>query len=137
MANPMQLEAHGGEVYCTKFSPCGNFIASAGHDRLIHMWDVFNGCQNLGSCKGHKNAVLDLKWSPDSSNLFTASADKSAVMWDTYNFSRARTYRGHESHINSLDLSGKDDLVTGSDDCTVKLWDNRIRKHTASFNIGY
>ena len=97
----MQLEAHGGEVYCTKFSPCGNFIASAGHDRLIHMWDVFNGCQNLGSCKGHKNAVLDLKWSPDSSNLFTASADKSAVMWDTYNFSRARTYRGHESHINS------------------------------------
>lgn len=58
-------------------------------------------------------------------------------MWDTYDFSRIRTYRGHESHINSLDYFGKDELVTGSDDCTVKLWDNRTRKHTASYNVGF
>ena len=89
-------------------------------------------------CKGHKNAILDLKWSKfDSSSLFTASADKSAVMWDTYDFSRVRTFRGHQSHVNSIDISGKDDIVTGSDDCTVKLWDVRTRQHTASFNIGF
>lgn len=133
----MQLEAHGGEIYCLKFSSCGNFIASAGHDRIVYIWDIQNGCVNIGACKGHKNAILDLKWSDDTTNLFTASADKSAVMWDTYDFSRIRTYRGHESHVNSLDHHGKDELVTGSDDCTVKLWDNRARKHTASFNIGY
>jgi Prp8 binding protein len=100
------------------------------------VWDLFNQCQNLGSCKGHKNAVLDLQWSKDAANLFTASADKSAVMWDTYDFARVRTFRGHESHVNSISVSAYS-VVTGSDDCTVKLWDTRVRKHTASFNVGY
>lgn len=137
-ASTMQLEAHGGEVLCTKFSPCGNFLASAGHDRLVQFWDLQNACQSLGACKGHKSAVLDLKWSTaDSNNLYTASADKSAVMWDTYDFSRVRTYRGHDSHVNGIDVSGTNDVVTGSDDCSVKLWDNRVRKYTTSFNVGF
>jgi Prp8 binding protein len=80
--------------------------------------------------------VLDLQWSKDAANLFTASADKSGVMWDTYDFSRVRTFRGHESHVNSISVTA-DFVVTGSDDCTVKLWDTRVRKHTASFNVGY
>lgn len=134
----MQLEIHGAEVYCTKFSPCHHYLASAGHDRLVQVWDIQNNCTNLGACKGHKNAVLDLKWSAtDSQSIYTASADKTAIMWDTYDFSRVRTYRGHESHVNSIDISGAEQVATGSNDCTLKLWDNRVRKHTSSFNVGY
>jgi len=62
-AQNLQLNGHQGEIYCTKFSPCGDFLASAGHDRLINIWDVFNPqVQSLGFCKGHKNAILDLAW---------------------------------------------------------------------------
>lgn len=57
-------------------------------------------------------------------------------MWDSFDFQRVRTYRGHENHVNAIDTCN-DSIVSGSDDCTVKLWDNRIRKHTYSFNIGY
>jgi Prp8 binding protein len=69
-------------------------------------------------------------------NIYSASADKTAVMWDTYDFSRIRTYRGHDSHVNSIDVSDNS-VVTGSDDSTVKLWDTRQRNHTVSFNIGF
>lgn len=86
----------------------------------------------MGICKGHKNAILDLKWSPDSTQLYTASADKQAVAWDTYNFTKVRTFRGHENNVNSIDVLG-DRFVTGSDDCTVKVWDNRSQKYTSSF----
>ena len=102
----------------------------------MNFWDVFNGCQNLGVCKGHKNAILDLKWSTDSTQLFTASADKQVVAWDTFSFTKIRTFRGHENNVNSVDVIGER-VVTGSDDCTVKVWDNRSQKYVSSFKLGY
>jgi len=42
MSQNMQLSGHQGEVYCTKFSPCGDYLASAGFDKLINVWDVFS-----------------------------------------------------------------------------------------------
>ena len=107
----------------------------------MQVWDVTDteNYPTLGQCRGHKNAVLSLKWSADASSIFTASADKLAMMWDTYDFTRARTFKGHESHVNSIDRSPADptSIVTGSDDCTVKLWDTRVRKHTTSFTLGF
>jgi Prp8 binding protein len=103
----MQLSGHGGDIFCTKFSPCGDYVASAGADRTIMYWDVFGGCQNIGVSKGHKNAVLDLKWATDSLNIFSASADKTIICWDTTDFSKGRVFKGHEDNVNSIDL--KDD----------------------------
>ena len=61
MSPNVQLQGHQGDIFSTKFSHCGNFLASAGHDRLILIWDVFDPkVKNLGYCKGHKNAILDL-----------------------------------------------------------------------------
>ena len=31
----MLLSGHDGDIYCTKFAPSGQFLASAGFDRLI------------------------------------------------------------------------------------------------------
>lgn len=63
MASTVKLSGHQGDVFCTKFSKCGNFLASAGRDRLVLVWDLFDPhCRNLGACKGHKNAILDLRW---------------------------------------------------------------------------
>ena len=31
----MLLSGHEGDIYCTKFAPSGQFLASAGFDRLI------------------------------------------------------------------------------------------------------
>lgn len=64
-------------------------------------------------------------------------------------FSRIRTFKGHEDVVNAIDVSypvapeessaffGFDMLVSGSNDCTLKLWDFREKKHSASFATGY
>ena len=175
MTQNLQLAGgHQGQIYCAKFSPCGDFLASAGHDKLINVWDVFHpSVQSLGFCKGHKNAILDLVWDHGveaSSNqpprLHSCSADKTLSTWNTVDFSRIRCFKGHEDVVNSLDvsylpdsaLSAKIDmqqedqdmsssagaaglqcdmLVSGSNDGTVKVWDFRERRYSASFTVGW
>jgi len=110
---------------------------TTGTDRLLLIWDVFSDqVDNLGVCKGHKNAVLDVKWHPDSSMLHSCGADKLIFSWDTVDFSRIRTYKGHEQIINSVACTN-DLLASGSDDCTVKLWDARAKSSTATFKLDY
>ena len=143
-------------MFCTKFSHCGNFLASGGHDRLILIWDVFEPkVRNLGYCKGHKSAILDMTWdhgveqgSSDPPRLHSCGADKQIISWDMADFSRIRSYRGHEDVVNSVDVSYLDQsqnmtslqydmLVSGSNDCTLKLWDVREKKYSASFKVGF
>lgn len=136
-------------------------MASAGHDKLINVWDVFHPrVQSLGFCKGHKNAILDLKWdhavdvsSGQPPRLHSCSADRTLTTWNTVDFSRVRTFKGHEDVVNSLDVSYQgseataeagaspalhcDMLASGSNDGTVKLWDFRERRYSASFIVGY
>lgn len=68
--------------------------------------------------------------------MYTASADKTAVVWDTSNFTKVRTFRGHDGNINSVDVLAEC-VVTGSDDCTLKIWDSRAQKFTSSYKLGY
>ena len=92
-------------------------------------------------CKGHKNAVLDVKWHPDSTQIHSCGADKQVFSWDSADFSRLRSYKGHEQIVNSIACTVNTDetvlLATGSDDCTVKLWDQRSKNCATTFNLGY
>lgn len=45
----MQLQGHEAEVFCTKFSPCGKYLASAGADRKVFLWDIAQGGSNVAT----------------------------------------------------------------------------------------
>jgi WD repeat-containing protein 44 len=38
-----ELPAHSGSVWCIDFSPDGRYLATAGEDRVIHVWEVSEG----------------------------------------------------------------------------------------------
>jgi len=81
------LTGHLSEIYSLKFSPDGQYLASAGNDRLIYFWEVFppndTPTKNIGVLKGHKNAILELVWGPAGDRLYTASSDRQLFVWDT------------------------------------------------------
>ena len=99
------------------------------------LWDVYNDCYNFAAIKAHKNAILELQWAADSSKVFACSADKTASVWDVESQKRVKKMLGHSSYINSICPAkrGEELVVTGSDDCTVKIWDMRHKEASRTF----
>ncbi|NWT62491.1 SNR40 protein, partial [Erythrocercus mccallii] len=135
----MLLSGHEGEVYCCKFHPNGNTLASAGFDRLILLWNVYGDCDNFATLKGHSGAVMELHYNTDGSMLFSASTDKTVAVWDSETGERVKRLKGHTSFVNSCYPArrGPQLVCTGSDDGTVKLWDIRKKAAVQTFQNTY
>lgn len=136
----MLLSGHGGDIYSAKFHPGGTAIASTGFERRIFLWNVYGECDNYHVIKGgHLGAVLDLQFNTDGSNMFTASTDKTVGMFDFETGSRVKRMKGHNSIVNACASSRRGDqlVASGSDDCTVKLWDPRRRGALKTLQMNY
>lgn len=136
----VQLLGHKSDVYTTRFSPSGDLLASAGNDRQVLIWDIFDPqCRNTVSFKGHGGSVLEVAWTRDSSTLFSCSADKTLCSWDLAQGVRVKKFRGHEGVVNSVDASqtGSEIAVTAGDDFVVKLWDLRAKAAVMEQKMNY
>lgn len=135
----MLLEGQEGDIFCGRFHPSGQTLASAGFDRLVYLWNVYGECENFAVLKGHKGAILDMHFSADGSTLMTASSDKTAACWDYETGGKVKKMAGHTSYVNACCPArrGPELIATGSDDCTVKLWDRRKKAAVQTFQNTY
>lgn len=117
------------------FSPDGQRIATAGHDKMIRIWDVANGKEIRKISTPGKNFLLT--FSPDGRHL-AYSIRKRPLGYDfSYSKSWSNTivldldrgkeklqFAGHPAHTSSIGYSpdGRH-IITGSWDGTVRLWD--------------
>lgn len=137
LAPTMLLEGHQGEIYAAKFHPEGKHLASAGFDRQIFLWEVYGSCDNVCVLKGHSGAITELSFCDDGSVLYTSSADSSLGVWDVVRGTRLRRLRGHSLVVNSVHAGSNRRLVSGADDSTTKLWDERTRNAVTTLDCSY
>lgn len=135
----MLLTGHKAEVYSIKFSPSGKHIVSGSFDKSLYLWNVYGDCDNYMVLRGHASAVLEVHWSTGEDYIFSASADKSTGVWDVPTGQRLKKCKGHLSFVNTCCPArrGPPILASGSDDCTVKLWDIRVKSHLHSIDTGF
>ena len=117
------LTGHDSVLGAVAWSGDGKWIASAGGDHVIKLWDgtTLKAARTL---PGHAGAVSALAFSPKSKFLASAGGDQRILLWDlTLPAAVAVPLAGHTSVISSVAFSpdGKM-LASGGGDQVVKLW---------------
>uniref|UniRef100_A0A0E0GA86 Uncharacterized protein n=1 Tax=Oryza nivara TaxID=4536 RepID=A0A0E0GA86_ORYNI len=134
------IKAHSGSIWSIKFSPDGHFLASAGEDCVIHVWEVLEW--KMIEEKGlEENGVFD----PESMLVSTASegshrekklrakavhnqrsvsSDRLMVPEHVFALSEKPviTFAGHSEDVLDLSWSKSQYLLSSSMDKTVRLW---------------
>jgi serine/threonine protein kinase/WD40 repeat protein len=63
------------------FFPDGRRAATAGSDRLVHIWDVSHGTE-LTAWKGQDTTITSLAISHDGTRIVTGGDDSAVILWD-------------------------------------------------------
>jgi hypothetical protein len=74
---------HSRHVPALALSPSGRFLASAGYDQIVRLWEVNAG--QVSEChqfRGHACPLLTVAFSPDGRRLVSGGLDSTALVWD-------------------------------------------------------
>ncbi|CDY55888.1 BnaA04g29100D [Brassica napus] len=140
-----EIQAHEGSIWTIKFSPDAHYLASGGHDQVIHVWEV-QECElmsmNEGSLTpihpslcdsaGNEMAVVEKKKKGKGSSGRKNSnqiPDYVHVPETVFSFSEKPvcSLKGHLADILDLSWSKSQLLLSSSMDKTVRLWDLETR----------
>eukprot|EP00163_Fabomonas_tropica_P022860 TRINITY_DN39_c0_g1_i3.p1 TRINITY_DN39_c0_g1~~TRINITY_DN39_c0_g1_i3.p1 ORF type:complete len:309 (+),score=42.25 TRINITY_DN39_c0_g1_i3:624-1550(+) len=148
--NPsLTIPAHGGAIYCLQFTVDGNTLVTGGDSETrIWSWTSILGAlhdkQSGGSVHhlrelqaprpvldrgalGPLSETNDLCISSEHSaeTLYTAVGDHNTYAWDMETGQITGTFTGHRSYLHAVRNGAAHEILTGSEDGTVRIWDIR------------
>ena len=117
-----RLLGHQKQVNHVTFSPDGLFIASAGFDNHVKLWNARDG-KFLFTLRGHVGPVYMTCFSPDSRLLVSASKDTTLKVWDIRTGKLKEDLPGHQDEVYAVDWSPDGGKVgSGGKDKAVRVW---------------
>lgn len=117
------LTAHQGTVHDVAFSLNGQWMATAGEDGIVQLWDAQNTL--LYEWRGHTDAVFAISFTPDDQWVTSTGRDATVQFWPVIspNVTADPLTTGHTDWVYDLAISPDGNLLaTASQDNTVRLW---------------
>ena len=142
-----KAKASSKAVWAMEFSRDGKYLAAAGQDKKLRVWEVISGNEDrdtdevlsnegdemklnapvfkqrlIREYDGHTSSILDLSWSKNNF-LLSSSMDKTVRL---YHVSRAECLCAfkHNDFVTSIQFHPRDDrfFLAGSLDSKIRLW---------------
>lgn len=120
----LETNAHFDHVLALEGSPDGRYLASAGRDKHIKIWNVLTH-ELYATLKQHRDCVSDLSFrkTPNTTHLYSASFDRTVKVWNVPEKSYIETLFGHQDQVTSIDALLRERCVTaGARERTLRLW---------------
>lgn len=144
---PVSAKSASKAIWAMEFSRDGRFLAAAGQDKKLRVWEVISGDEDRDSngrdsteeddvklnapvfkqklvreYDGHTSSILDLSWSKNNF-LLSSSMDKTVRL---YHVSRAECLCAfkHNDFVTSIQFHPRDDrfFLAGSLDSKIRFW---------------
>jgi WD40 repeat protein len=111
-------------------------IITGSNDTTVKIWNATSG-QLLQTFLGHENTVSSLLISPNIDIELIISGDWNGVIktWNTLNGKLLNTWIAHSRSVNALTFLLNGNLVTGSDDYSIKIWNKTTSQLIRTLSI--
>ncbi|KAI7862254.1 WD40-repeat-containing domain protein [Spinellus fusiger] len=113
-----ELKRHSSPVNVVRFSPTGDYLASAGDDACVIVWRLATHKDSaFGSVHseyeketwtvvhmfyGHTKEIYDLAWSPCGQYFMTASIDNTARVWSIAERTSLHIFSDHTHYVQGV-----------------------------------
>jgi serine/threonine protein kinase len=109
-------------VNAVGWSPDGKYIAAAGDDTYVQVFEAATGTRTL-IYRGHTEEVAAVAWSPTGELIASAGQDRTVQIWNAVSGVSVYTYSGHADRVNSIAWAANGRVLSsGSDDKSVQVW---------------
>jgi WD40 repeat protein len=141
------IDCHKDGVWAVALSADGKYLATAGGDHLVRLWNA-DPLKEIRSYAGQTKEALSVAFSPDGKRLASGGADGSIRIWDVDSGKMTASWQAHELKVLSLAFSADGKTLTSGGTCTavvpgfargaiqsdfVRLWNSEtgkeLRKH--------
>jgi len=120
------LAGHAADVTSIAISPDGRWLASAGNDKKLMLWDAAKGV-SVRQWTAHGFRITSLAFSPDGRQVLSASDERrgNLRLWDTASGRLVHSFDGQNFGLEAAAFSPDGKLVAacGGPRGNVTLWD--------------